>query len=64
VHSERTVADLAQGSVLHAGRPTVVTVGIGATPVGQAQPRIDQPQPFAQKGLGEAAHPSAESPSP
>lgn len=60
VHSEHTVADLARGSVLHAGRPTVVTVGIGATPVAG----IDPPQPFAQKGLGEAAQPSAESPNP
>ena len=60
VHSEHTVADLARGSVLHAGRPTVVTVGIGATPVAG----IDPPQSFAQKGLGEAAQPSAESPNP
>lgn len=60
VHSEHTVANLAQGSVLHAGRPTVVTVGIGATPV----TGVDAPQPFTQKGLGEAAQPSAESPNP
>lgn len=64
VHSEHTVGSLAEGSVLHAGRPTVVTVGIGATPVGMAKGRIDQPQPLAQKGLGEATQPSVESPNP
>lgn len=65
VHSEHTVADLAQGGALHAGRPTVVTVGIGATPVGGAlQARVDQPQPFAQKGQDQAAQPSVECPNP
>lgn len=31
--SDHTVATLAHGSVMHAGRPAVVTVGIGALPV-------------------------------
>ena len=33
LHSDHTIATLAQATVLHAGRPTVVTVGVGATPV-------------------------------
>ena len=33
LHSEHTVEMLAQASLLHAGRPTVVTVGAGAEPV-------------------------------
>jgi uroporphyrin-III C-methyltransferase len=34
--SEHRVADLAQASLLHAGRPTVVTVGAGARPLAPA----------------------------
>lgn len=34
VSSDHTVGDLAAASLLHAGRPTVVTVGVGARPVG------------------------------
>lgn len=37
--SEHRVASLAQASVLHAGRPTVVTVGVGAVPVVPLPPR-------------------------
>ncbi len=33
LHGEHTVADLAHASVLHAGRPTLVTVGAGAAPL-------------------------------
>ncbi len=33
LHSDHTLCNLAQASVLHAGRPTVVTVGAGATPL-------------------------------
>lgn len=33
LHSDHTVRSLAQASVLHAGRPTVVTVGAGAAPL-------------------------------
>ncbi len=36
LHSDHTVGSLAQASVLHAGRPTVVTVGAGAAPLNQA----------------------------
>lgn len=32
LHTAHTVATLAQGSLLHAGRPTIVTVGAGALP--------------------------------
>jgi len=37
--SEHRVDTLAQASVLHAGRPTVVTVGVGAARVAAASPR-------------------------
>lgn len=33
LHTEHPVGELARGSVLHAGRPTIVTVGAGATPL-------------------------------
>lgn len=33
LHSDHTVATLPRASLLHAGRPTVVTVGVGAQPV-------------------------------
>jgi uroporphyrin-III C-methyltransferase len=36
IASDHNVASLAQASVLHAGRPTVVTVGVGALPVATA----------------------------
>ena len=35
LHSDHSVATLAQASLLHAGRPTVVTVGAGARPLRQ-----------------------------
>ena len=39
--SEHRVDSLAQASVLHAGRPTVVTVGVGAARVtGQPAPEL------------------------
>ena len=34
LHSDHRVATLGQAALLHAGRPTVVTVGAGASPVG------------------------------
>ena len=34
LHSDHQVASLAGASMLHAGRPTVVTVGAGAKPLG------------------------------
>jgi len=36
LHSNHTVATLGRASMLHAGRPTVVTVGAGAAPTAQA----------------------------
>ena len=33
LHSDHTIANLGRASVLHAGRPTVVTVGAGAAPL-------------------------------
>ncbi len=33
LHSDQSVQDLAQASLLHAGRPTIVTVGAGARPL-------------------------------
>lgn len=33
LHTEHSVADLARGSELHAGRPTIVMVGAGAAPL-------------------------------
>ena len=38
LHSDHTVATLAQASVLHAGRPAVVIVGCGARPVRRGHP--------------------------
>jgi uroporphyrin-III C-methyltransferase len=37
--SEHVVATLGEATVLHSGRPTIVTVGIGATPIGGAAHR-------------------------
>jgi uroporphyrin-III C-methyltransferase len=36
LHSDHTVQTLAQASLLHGGRPTVVTVGVGAGALGPA----------------------------
>ncbi len=33
LHSDHTITSLGRASVLHAGRPTVVTVGAGAAPL-------------------------------
>jgi uroporphyrin-III C-methyltransferase len=40
LHSDHTVATLARASMLHAGRPTVVTVGAGATPLSAVHERL------------------------
>ena len=40
LHSDHAVRDLARASVLHAGRPTVVTVGAGAAPLASAAAAI------------------------
>lgn len=44
LHSAHHVADLATASLLHAGRPTVVTVGAGARAVSPQRHGIDVPQ--------------------
>lgn len=40
--SDHTVASLGEAALLHAGRPTVVTVGVGATPIGVAVVAADR----------------------
>jgi len=52
VASEHTLAELAAASVLHAGRPAVVTVGVGATAVAPA------PQPGAVADAAQARAPA------
>ena len=47
LHSDHSVATLARASVLHAGRPTVVTVGAGAAPTA-----VDAAQMPATAGVG------------
>jgi uroporphyrin-III C-methyltransferase len=57
IFTEHTVATLAGGSVLHAGRPAVVTVGVGATAVAAA--------PASAASVGSApASPAAAEPVP
>jgi uroporphyrin-III C-methyltransferase len=36
LHSDHTVSSLSRAAMLHAGRPTVVTLGAGAAPISQA----------------------------
>ena len=43
LHSDHLAATLAEAAVLHAGRPTVVTVGVGATPLAPAPQRAAEP---------------------
>ncbi len=43
--TEHTVATLAGGSVLHAGRPAVVTVGVGAAAVEATPARVEAAEP-------------------
>ena len=43
LHSDHQVLDLAQASMLHAGRPTVVTVGAGARSLGDHTPGAANP---------------------
>lgn len=51
IASEHTVASLPSASVLHAGRPAVVTVGVGAGAVGGMPLRADRPQ-AAPRSIG------------
>lgn len=50
LHSDHQVADLAQASVLHAGRPTVVTVGAGAQALAHPANPVAQCEPTCTKG--------------
>ncbi len=43
LHSDHSVADLGRASMLHAGRPTVVTVGAGAAPLTRAAAETRSP---------------------
>jgi uroporphyrin-III C-methyltransferase len=67
LQSDHTASALAQASMLHAGRPTVVTVGAGAWPVGfepqatqrsNPQPAEGQPQPLKCEMVAETAEPA------
>jgi uroporphyrin-III C-methyltransferase len=44
MHSDHTVATLGRASMLHAGRPTVVTVGAGAAPTAHASAQTRPPE--------------------
>lgn len=47
LHSDHSVATLARASLLHAGRPTVVTVGAGAAALTSAMPTKTETKGFA-----------------
>ncbi len=51
--SDHPLAELAEAAMLHAGRPTVVTVGIGAKPIGTGR----QPVPATTSGPARQALP-------
>jgi uroporphyrin-III C-methyltransferase len=51
IATEHSVAELASAGVLHAGRPAVVTVGVGAGAVGGMPLRVDRPQ-AAPRSIG------------
>jgi uroporphyrin-III C-methyltransferase len=51
LHSDHTIAGLGQASLLHAGRPTVVTVGAGAAPLAEAA-AIAAPAATRRAGTG------------
>lgn len=56
--SEHALADLAAASVLHAGRPTVVTVGVGASAVSQASDPVAATPKTLTTDPAQAGHPS------
>jgi len=51
IASEHAVATLGDATVLHSGRPTVVTVGVGATPLQgeRSAPTTAVPMPLPEK---------------
>jgi uroporphyrin-III C-methyltransferase len=61
IASEHTVATLGDATVLHSGRPTIVTVGVGAAAIGAAaEARVDagRAAPAAVTGTAPAAEAS------
>jgi uroporphyrin-III C-methyltransferase len=56
LHSDHTVDSLARGSMLHAGRPTIVTVGAGARPM-QAEGETLKPLKSAVSPKGDPRPP-------
>ena len=52
LHSEHAVAQLAQAALLHAGRPTVVTVGAGALALKSAPPASPPPLRASSSAAG------------
>jgi len=52
LHSDHRAATLAEAAVLHAGRPTVVTVGVGAAPLAASR---RQPAQAVQSPCGREA---------
>ena len=49
IHSQHTLDTLAQASVLHSGRPTVVWIGAGARALPAAPAPAERPQADADK---------------
>ena len=41
IASEHAVASIGDATVLHSGRPTIVTVGVGATPIGAVGEHVE-----------------------
>ena len=54
LHSDHAVAGLAHAALLHAGRPTVVTVGAGAVPLPAAAPAATQASSAASPTISAA----------
>jgi uroporphyrin-III C-methyltransferase len=63
LHSDHCVQDLAQASLLHAGRPTIVTVGAGARALNTPIPRACTAPGETLKPLKCEASPVGETPS-
>ncbi|HEX7438724.1 MAG TPA: hypothetical protein VF319_01390, partial [Caldimonas sp.] len=55
LHSDHSVQTLARATVIHAGRPTVVTVGAGAAPLARRPGDAVEARAAAQWGLDRAA---------
>jgi uroporphyrin-III C-methyltransferase len=55
IATEHTVATLGDATVLHSGRPTIVTVGVGATEVGPADEPVDRETRTHAESTGTAA---------